>query len=164
LDLHRTGRLYFYSACRAATLTFLNPPFARQSFTVTVADPNFVQTVALGPDRTIASHASCGVDVLAGVAPSAVTSSGLARLVEHTRGLSALWATRPMSNEAAALAALKPVEAPRPARRKGRAAVAANRPESSTERPQPPSPPANGPLRNAEIRLPIPKAGESFSF
>lgn len=165
LDLQRTGSLYFYSACRTATLTVLNAPLARQAYTVTVADPHFVQTVAVGAGRVIASHSSCGVDVLAGAgaAPDAGAMQALGQWVEQARGLNARWATRPMADTSAALAALGPVARPKPARRKSKPVIAAS-PTPPPRTTAVPTPAADGPLRNAEIRAPNPRAGQSFAF
>ncbi|WP_263264242.1 hypothetical protein [Pseudomonas sp. RIT-PI-S] len=164
LDLQRTGNLYFYSACRTATLTFLNAPLAQQRFTVTVADPNFVQTVAIGADRTIASHSSCGVDVLAGAMASG--DPGLARQVDQARNLSASWTTRSMVDAASALAALKPSEPVKRPRRKPRPAAVEPAPAQAQAQAEasPAQVPAEGPLRNAQIRVPGPPPRESFAF
>lgn len=167
LDLQRTGNLYFYSACRTATLTFLSAPLAQQRFTVTVADPNFVQTVAVANDRTITSHSSCGVDVLAGGSEAVARAAALAELVAQARNLNASWRTTPMADSAVALAAVKPAApAKRTVRKPNRPTPAPAQPAQATE----PSAQAqtgvepSGPLRNAEIRLPVPSRRESFAF
>lgn len=165
LDLNRTGGLYFYSACRQATLRFLNAPLAGQAYTLMVADPHFVQTVAVAPGRTITSHSACGVDVLAGPASAnSGNDDARAQRVEFARSLNARWATRVLPDTAAALAALKSHTSAKPTRRKGKPAVAAAETLPATAPVQLPTLPANSPLRNAEIRIPAPRPGESFAF
>lgn len=165
LDLNRTGSLYFYSACRQATLRFLNAPLAGRAYTLMVADPHFVQTVAVAPGRTIVSHSACGVDVLAGSVAQGIDDPAIAQTADLARSLNAQWATRLMADSTAALAALKPQAPARPTRRKGKTAVAASEAVPATAPAQLlPPPPANGPLRNAEIRVPTPRPGQSFAF
>lgn len=164
LDLQRTGSLYFYSACRTATLTILSAPLAQQRFTVTVADPNFVQTIAVDENRTIASHSACGVDVLANGTGGIIRSGGVADLVAQARSLGTSWRTTPMANSASALAAVKPLEpAKRPTRKASRRAPTPVPPVESGAPAQADAAPRN-PLRNAEIRLPVPDRRESFAF
>lgn len=164
LDLKRTGSLYFYSACRQATLTFLNPPLAGQAYTLMVADPHFVETVAVAPGRTIASHSACGVDILASQGVPPAEDNGLPQRSELARSLNGHWATQVMTDAPAALAALKPQQPPKPARRKARSALATEGTLPATAPAQLPPPAANSPLHNAEIRLPVPRSRESFAF
>lgn len=159
LDLQRTGNLYFYSACRTATLTFLNSPLAQQRFTLTVADPNYVQTVSVEPGRTLATHPGCGVDVLASGLEHGQPATALMQQVAQARSLGSVWATKPLADRKAALAALKPVAPIKPARRKGSA--------SKAVAPQVADKPSAGPeeaLRNTEIRVPPAPRRESFTF
>ncbi|MBA1242318.1 hypothetical protein [Pseudomonas japonica] len=166
LDLQRTGSLYFYSACRTATLTILSAPLAQQRFTVTVADPNFVQTIAVDENRTIASHSACGVDVLANGAGGIIRSGGVADLVAQARSLSTSWRTTPMSDSASALAAVKPLAPPKRSVRKASRRTPAQVPpaEAEVEAPAQAEATPRNPLRNAEIRLPVPDRRESFAF
>ena len=164
LDLKRTGNLYFYSACRQATLTFLNPPLAGQAYTLMVADPHFVETVAVAPGRTIASHCACGVDILVGQGMPNKEDNGLAQRSELARSLNGHWATHVVTDAPAALAALKPRQTPKPARRKARSALATEDTLPATAPAQLPPPSVNSPMHNAEIRLPVPRRRESFAF
>ncbi|WP_426199096.1 hypothetical protein [Pseudomonas sp. DC3200b2] len=160
LDLQRTGNLYFYSACRTATLTFLNPPLAGQRFTLTVADPNYVQTVSMEPGRTIATHPGCGVDVLVGDPLQRAPAAAQVQQVAQARSLASSWTTKALPDRKAALAALKPVAPAKPTRRKGSVGKAsaprvADKPATTT---------AEEALRNTEIRVPPAPRRESFTF
>lgn len=158
LDLQRTGNLYFYSACRTATLTFLNPPLAGQRFTLTVADPNYVQTVSMEPGRTIATHPGCGVDVLVGD-PLQRAPTLQVQQVAQARNLASSWTIRALADREAALAALKPVAPAKPTRRKGSVG------KTGTPRvADKPATTAEEALRNTEIRVPPAPRRESFTF
>lgn len=55
----------FYSACRSASLALKNFPSAGRTtyYTFKVADPQFVQTIALPTKGAVTFHDTCGVDV-----------------------------------------------------------------------------------------------------
>lgn len=175
LDLHRAGNLYFYSACRTATLTFLTPPLTGQRFTVTIADPNYVQTIALAPGQRVSSHAACGVDVTSPVAGSSQGEAGnpLRLTVFDQRrmqaqNLIATWVTRPAESVERALAATTSRGAGKAGVR--RAGHTPNRPEvakvPNLHRPigtEAVDKPQNA-LRNTEIRLPTTDKRQSFTF
>ncbi|MBD1587566.1 hypothetical protein, partial [Pseudomonas typographi] len=112
LDLAKASGIYFYSACRTATLTFLSVPFKHQQYTVTVADPNFVQTVALDTHGQITSHSSCGVDKDAGSTEDPVALATLNRAVAQARSVARAWDTLPMPNPAQAQAEASPMPPP----------------------------------------------------
>lgn len=175
LDLHRAGNLYFYSACRTATLTFLTAPFTGQRFTVTIADPNYVQTIALAPGQRVSSHVGCGVDVTTPVAGGSQGEAGNPpRLTafdqQRTRAqnLIAAWVTRPMESVERALAATTSKGASKAGAR--RAGHPPTHPEVAKV-PNLPRPidtdavdkPQNA-LRNTEIRLPATDKRQSFTF
>jgi len=175
LDLHRAGNLYFYSACRTATLTFLTPPLTGQRFTVTIADPNYVQTIALEAGQRVSSHMGCGVDVTTPVAggsqgeagnPLRLTAFDQQRM--QAQNLIAAWVTRPVESVERALAATTSRGAGKTGAR--RAGHTPNRPEvarvpnlqrpidtDAVDRPQ-------NALRNTEIRLPATDKRQSFTF
>lgn len=159
LDLQRTGNLYFYSACRTATVTFLNAPLAQERFTLTVADPNYVQTVSMEPGRGIASRAGCGVDVFAGQPPLLRPSNLFESQLTQARSLASSWVTKPLVDREAAMAALKPVAPVKPARRKSGAGKAA----ASQIAEKPAAAPQEA-LRNTESRIPPAPHRESFTF
>ena len=117
LDLAKAAPLYFYSACRNVTVSFLSAPLERQQFSVTVADPNFVQTIALNRNGTIASHSTCGVDLTTANADEAATLDALNQRIAQARSVSTAWVTRPVTDKAAAIAEAKaslPVVKPAP--------------------------------------------------
>jgi hypothetical protein len=174
LDLHRAGDLYFYSACRTATVTFLTPPLAHQQFTVTVADPNYVQTVALTEGRRIDSHTTCGVDVTASTGggdltqgSSAAHTVALEQQMTRARNLIGIWSTQPAGTVAQALAAVKLKPTARPSRRKGARAphgVAVHAPDAAPAPEAAANAQPQAPLRNADIRLPFTEKRESYAF
>ncbi|MCL4712768.1 MAG: hypothetical protein KJZ73_16120, partial [Pseudorhodoplanes sp.] len=55
--------VYIYSACRDATLVFEHPAGRRHSATVRIADPNFIETIALPVKGKVSAQSACGVSV-----------------------------------------------------------------------------------------------------
>lgn len=178
LDLAKASQLYFYSACRTATVTFLTMPLARQQFTVTVSDPHFVQTIAIGARSTITSHAGCGVDSQASVAPVPQAMHALNQAIATAKSLNSAWQTLPGLDRASAIAQAnasnkqprKPAKAMRPAapdaglaQRTATAeavAAAAAAAAAAVEQKR-----RDEALRNAEVQLPKQSvADQSFSF
>ena len=153
LDLAKAAPLYFYSACRNVTLTFLSTPLERQQFSVTVADPNFVQTIALNRNGTIASHSTCGVDLTTASADEAATLDALNQRIAQARSVSTAWVTRPALDKSAAVAEAKaslPVVKPAPK-------VVIISPAEKRKR--------NEALHNAEIEMrKTPPPRETFAF
>ncbi|MFF7710873.1 hypothetical protein [Pseudomonas sp. NPDC007930] len=159
LDLNKASGLYFYSACRAATLTLLSEPFKQQQYTVTIADPNFVQTVALAPGSAVTSHSSCGVD-LGGGSEDASALAALNQAVAQARSVARAWETVPMPTQAQALAEARATQKAVVAVRKSVAAAkAAAAAEAAEQRRQEET------LRSAEV-VPQPASPrrETFAF
>jgi hypothetical protein len=176
LDLAKASQLYFYSACRTATVTFLTMPLARQQFTVTVSDPHFVQTIAIGARSTITSHAGCGVDSQASVAPVPQAMHALNQAIATAKSLNRAWRTLPGLDRASAITQAnasnkpprKPAKAMRPAapdaglaqRTATAEAVTAAAAAAAVEQKR-----RDEALRNAEVQLPKQSvADQSFSF
>lgn len=64
-----------YAACREATVTLhLAPPLRDQSFTVKIADPNFIQRVALPFKGKVIMHSQCGASVQTDTAQDETTA------------------------------------------------------------------------------------------
>ncbi|MBV6489502.1 MAG: hypothetical protein GHHEDOFH_03484 [Pseudorhodoplanes sp.] len=62
-DFSTTRSVYIYSACRDALLTFDYPPGKRHTATVRIADPNFIETIALPAKGKVSAQSACGVSV-----------------------------------------------------------------------------------------------------
>lgn len=62
-DFSTARSVYIYSACRDALLTFDYPPGKRHSATVRIADPNFIETIALPAKGKVSAQSACGVSV-----------------------------------------------------------------------------------------------------
>lgn len=155
LDLTKASGVYFYSACRTATLTFLSEPFRHQQYTVTVADPNFVQTVALGAGGQITSHSSCGVNQGAEGDPAALAA--LNQAVAQARSVARAWDTVPVATQAAALAAAAPAQKAASTARK---AVASAKAAAAAEQQR-----RDEALRSAEVQSPPAQPRrETFAF
>lgn len=63
----------FYSACRNVSVTFVNGPLGEQTFSATVADPRYVQTLKFPEKGSIDFHTSCGANTTS--SPSGASSS-----------------------------------------------------------------------------------------
>lgn len=155
LDLSKASQLYFYSACRTATVTFLSAPLTRQQFTVTVADPHFVQTIALASQGSITSHSGCGVDVHQAVAESPDALRELNQAIAQARSLNGAWATRADDDKGTALAEVNASN--RAALKQMKAAATAAAVAEQKKRDEA--------LRNAEVQAPRQApARETFAF
>jgi hypothetical protein len=148
LDLAKASGLYFYSACRTATVTFLTAPLTRQQFTVTVADPHFVQTIAVAPQSSITSHSGCGVDIHSPVAEAPQALNELNQAIAQARSLNTAWQTVPGTDKASAIAE---AEAANKAAQKTVKAAAAKAAAATAAAEQKKRDEA---LRNAEVQLP----------
>jgi hypothetical protein len=148
LDLGKVSGLYFYSACRTATVTFLTAPLTRQQFTVTVADPHFVQTIAVAPQTSITSHSGCGVDIHAPMAEAPQTLYELNQAIAQARSLNTAWQTLPGTDKTSAIAE---ANASNKAAHKTVKAAAANAAAATAAAEQKKRDDA---LRNAEVQLP----------
>ncbi|UFH51387.1 hypothetical protein [Pseudomonas sp. KNUC1026] len=154
LDLARASGVYFHSACRTATLTFLSEPLKQQQFTVTVADPNFVQTVALDGQLQLTSHAGCGVDQgLKG--EDGATLAALNQNIAQARTLAHAWATQPTADQAQAMAQVQPAPRAASAERK---AVAAAKAAAQQRRQQEEA------VRSSQVQQPAAVQLETFRF
>jgi len=155
LDLSKASQLYFYSACRTATVTFLSAPLTRQQFTVTLADPHFVQTIALANQGTITSHSGCGVDVRPAVAETADELKELNQAIAQARSLNGAWVTSVDADKSSALAAA--TASNRAAQKAVKAAATAAAVAEQKKRDEA--------LRNAEVQVPRQQpARETFAF
>lgn len=155
LDLSKASQLYFYSACRTATVTFLSAPLTRQQFTVTVADPHFVQTIALASQGSITSHSGCGVDVHPAVAETADELKELNQAIAQARSLNGAWVTSVDADKSSALAAA--TASHRAAQKAVKAAATAAAVAEQKKRDEA--------LRNAEVQVPRQQpARETFAF
>lgn len=155
LDLARASGVYFHSACRTATITFLSAPLRQQQFTVTIADPNFVQTVALDGQAQLTSHAGCGVDQ-GEKSEDVATLAALNRNMAQARSLAHLWATLPVAGQAEALAQANATQRAVTAARK---AVAAAKSAAAQQRRQ-----EEEAVRSSQIRQPAAVQLETFRF
>jgi hypothetical protein len=147
LDLTKASGLYFYSACRTATVTFLTAPLTRQQFTVTVADPHFVQTLALAPQSSITSHSGCGVDIHAPVAEAPQALSELNQAIAQARSLNTAWQTLPGTDKTSAIAEANASN--KAAQKTAKAAAASTAATAAAEQKK-----RDDALRNAEVQLP----------
>jgi hypothetical protein len=147
LDLAKASGLYFYSACRTATVTFLTAPLTRQQFTVTVADPHFVQTIALAPLSSITSHSGCGVDIHGPMAERPQTLDELNQAIAQARSLNTAWQTLPGADKTSAIAEANASN--KVARKTAKAAAASTAATAAAEQKK-----RDDALRNAEVQLP----------
>lgn len=145
LDLDKASGLYFYSACRTATVTFLTAPLTRQQFTVTVADPHFVQTIAVAPQSSITSHSGCGVDVRATAVEAPQELYELNQMIAQARSVNTAWQTLPGTDKASAIAEANASN--KAAQKVVKAAASAA--TAAAERKK-----RDEALRNAEVQLP----------
>lgn len=144
LDLAKASQLYFYSACRTATVTFLTAPLTRQQFTVTVADPHYVQTIAVTAQTSITSHSGCGVDLHAGVADAPDMLRELDQAIAQARSLNSAWQTLPGTDQRSAVAE---ADASNKAAHKALKAAATAAAVAQQKK-------RDAALRNAEVQLP----------
>lgn len=159
LDLSKTAQLYFYSACRTATVTFLTAPLTRQQFTVTVADPHFVQTIAVMPQSSITSHSGCGVDVQASLADAPQALRELNRLIAQARSLNSAWQTQRGVDKSSVMAQANASAKAAQKARKAAVASAAAAKDAEEQRKR------DEALRNAEVQLPKqPPSQQTFAF
>jgi hypothetical protein len=147
LDLAKASGLYFYSACRTATVTFLTAPLTRQQFTVTVADPHFVQTIALAPHSSITSHSGCGVDIHGPMAELPQTLNELNQAIAQARSLNTAWQTLPGTDKTSAIAEANASN--KAAQKTAKAAAASTAATAAAEQKK-----RDDALRNAEVQLP----------
>lgn len=148
LDLGKASGLYFYSACRTATVTFLTAPLTRQQFTVTVADPHFVQTIALAPQSSITSHSGCGVDIHSSTAEAPQALYELNQAIAQARSLNTAWQTLPGTDKTSAIAEANASNKAAQKTAKAAAATAAAATAAAEQKKR------DDALRNAEVQLP----------
>ncbi len=86
-ELSKSTNVLFYSACRSASLRFKSGNLSGQTFTLTIADPNFVQTVALPNKGAIEMHSSCGVNVKSEKADIATSSKLINTVIAQAKSL-----------------------------------------------------------------------------
>lgn len=159
LDLGKASQLYFYSACRTATVTFLTAPLARQQFTVTVADPHFVQTIAVAPRSSITSHSGCGVDIHSPMAEAPQALRELNQAIAQARSLNTAWQTLPGLDKNSAVAQANAASKAAQKAVKAAAASAAAATAAAEQKKR------DEALRNAEVQLPKQApAQQTFAF
>lgn len=147
LDLGKASGLYFYSACRTATVTFLTAPLTRQQFTVTVADPHFVQTIAVAPQSSITSHSGCGVDIHSPTAEAPQALHEPNQAIAQARSLNTAWQTLPGTDKTSAIAEANASN--KAAQKTVKAAAAKAAATAAAEQKK-----RDEALRNAEVQLP----------
>ncbi|WP_449432675.1 hypothetical protein [Pseudomonas putida] len=90
----------FTSACRTATITFNSGPLEGQKYSSTVADPNFVQTIAMPPNGTVSMHSVCGANVLSEKATVSTNTEIINELLAQAKSLSETWKSEKKKAEA----------------------------------------------------------------
>lgn len=85
----QASKIVFYAACRSATVTLTAGEGAPvgQTFSVTIADPNYVQTVAMPANGSITMHSACGVDTVSEKADVATTASLVSEVFTQAKSL-----------------------------------------------------------------------------
>lgn len=88
----------FYSACRTAKITFLGEPVNHKQFTVTVADPNFVQTARFPEKGKIEMHSACGSNTTTAESSVSSTVDVIGAVIAQAKTVREAWKTKSKSD------------------------------------------------------------------
>ncbi|MEJ0069442.1 MAG: hypothetical protein WDO24_12725 [Pseudomonadota bacterium] len=83
----RTQSILFASACREAVVTFLDDKLRSATFTLQVADANFVETFAIPAKGKVSFHTACGADVVSETADMATDTKILATALAEAKSI-----------------------------------------------------------------------------
>ncbi|MDP2331235.1 MAG: hypothetical protein Q8M19_11155 [Reyranella sp.] len=88
-EFQSRGSVLFYSACRSASLALANFPSAGKTtyYNFKIADPKFVQTIALPTKGSVTFHDTCGVDVAQQRSDAATGDKILSTLVSQVKAI-----------------------------------------------------------------------------
>jgi hypothetical protein len=78
----------FYSACRDAKITLgSDTPYPNKVLDLTIADPNYVETIALPSSGSVNFHTTCGADVVANSPKTTGTGTLLSDLASQAKSV-----------------------------------------------------------------------------
>lgn len=96
----------FHSACRSVTVLFDDGPLAGQTFSATVADPRYVETIKFPEKGSVEFHSACGANTTSLASGASSTLDIVNAVIAQSKSVREAWKTSKSSEKDSKAAAV----------------------------------------------------------